>query len=195
MKPFSEIELVATAFSPAQFPQLKNASGQFIPHIALAGRSNVGKSSLINALTRSKIAKTSSVPGKTRSVNFYLIDQLFCLVDLPGYGYASTSKEEQREWSVLIDDYFKSQAPVVLCLLLIDARRGVQPLDTQFVNWMAPIPVRYVFTKVDCVSQQELDRLLAQYPAALPFSMKEGPLIQRFGKALYASAQTALNRP
>lgn len=127
------------------------------PQIAVLGRSNVGKSSLLNDLFQRKgMAKTSSVPGKTQLINFFIVDERLLFVDLPGYGYAKVSQKIQKEWSHYLEDYL-NQAPLNLALLLLDARREPSHLDEQMVEWLdaKEVPTILVLTKVDKLSSQE----------------------------------------
>src|SRR3990167_7295283 len=119
--PFSKAQFIASAFAEEQCPRLLDPSGNPMPEIALVGRSNVGKSSLINHLLRSpKLAKTSSIPGKTQSINFFSVDDRLALVDLPGYGYAKISKTIVQKWSSLIDSYLQKRSTLKALLFLID---------------------------------------------------------------------------
>ena len=129
------------------------------PQIALAGRSNVGKSSLINALAgRKKLAKVSATPGKTRSVNFYRVVPIgFYLVDLPGYGYARASHEERRKWASLLEHYLTKSQSLKALALLLDCRLTPQKLDLELATFVAScsLPVLPVLTKADKCSQRE----------------------------------------
>ncbi len=128
-----------------------------MPQIALLGRSNVGKSSLLNDLfQRQGMAKTSSTPGKTQLLNFFLVDEKLLCVDLPGYGYAKVAGRLQREWSSYMEDYLNT-APINLALLLLDVRRNPSDLDIQMYDWLVgqAIPTLLVLTKVDKVSKNE----------------------------------------
>lgn len=132
------------------------------PQIALSGRSNVGKSSLINSLLcRKSLARVSSVPGKTITVNFYDIDKKLYLVDLPGYGYARRSQESKKSWSSLTEDYFlknPSEDALRLVLQLIDIRTGPTDDDIMMINFMVEneIPFEVVATKTDKLSKSQL---------------------------------------
>ena len=127
-----------------------------IPEYAFIGRSNVGKSSLINMLTNNKkLAKTSSTPGKTRLINHFLINDTWHLVDLPGYGYAKASKSEKKEFQKLISDYFKIRKQLILAFVLIDSRHGAQKIDIEFMKWLTlnDIAFAIIFTKIDKLKQ------------------------------------------
>ena len=140
----------------AQFPREPR------PQIALSGRSNVGKSSLINTLLgRKSLARVSSAPGKTITVNFYDIDKKLYLVDLPGYGYAKRSQESKKSWSTLTEDYFlknPSEDALRLVLQLIDIRTGPTDDDIMMINFMVDhdIPFEVVATKTDKLSKTQL---------------------------------------
>ncbi len=127
-----------------------------IPEYAFIGRSNVGKSSLINMLTNNKkLAKTSSTPGKTRLINHFLIDDTWHLVDLPGYGYAKASKSEKKEFQKLISDYFKIRKQLTLAFVLIDSRHDAQKIDIEFMKWLTTNNIAFaiIFTKIDKLKQ------------------------------------------
>lgn len=126
------------------------------PEIALVGRSNVGKSSLINVLVqRRNLARTSNTPGKTRAVHFYDVDGRFFIVDLPGYGYARVSREEQRTWRALVEAYLEQRLSHVLLLQLVDLRHEPSAGDLQMAGWIRhfSIPYRVVATKADKVAR------------------------------------------
>lgn len=136
------------------------------PEIALSGRSNVGKSSLINTLLgRKSLARVSSAPGKTITINYYSIDNKIYLVDLPGYGYAKRSKESKRSWSSLTEDYFlknPSSDAIKLVIQLIDIRTGPTEDDVMMINWMIDMGVPFVVvtTKTDKLSKSQLNTAL-----------------------------------
>jgi GTP-binding protein len=148
-------ELVTSASSAAGFP----AEGT--PEIALLGRSNVGKSSLLNRLVqRRKLARTSHTPGRTRLVNFFRVlrpEGELRLVDLPGYGWAKVSKQERRAWQALVEGYLAERASLRLAVLLLDARRDPGPDEIDLLPWLAErgIPVLGVLTKLDRLSARE----------------------------------------
>jgi GTP-binding protein len=127
-----------------------------IPEIALVGRSNVGKSSLINKiLNRRNLAKSSSTPGKTRTINFYLINQSFHLVDLPGYGYAKVSRTEQQKWGQIIEKYLKTRKQLRGVIQLLDIRHEPTENDGLMLEWLGhyDIPILIVATKADKISR------------------------------------------
>jgi GTP-binding protein len=129
-----------------------------IPQIAIVGRSNVGKSSLINYLVgNSKLAKVSSSPGKTRLINLFKINDKFYLVDLPGYGYAKVSKSEQERWSHMMEDYLNNSQDLKHIFLLMDIRREPNELDQQMSLWIqsAAIPCTIIATKCDKISKSK----------------------------------------
>jgi len=126
--------------------------------IAFLGRSNVGKSSLMNSLLGVKgLARTSSTPGRTQSLNFFLINEEFYFVDLPGYGYAKASKDKRHEWGKLIEKYLAERKQLVLSILIVDARHEPSPLDLQMKSWLQHfgLPYLVVSTKVDKLSANE----------------------------------------
>ena len=127
-----------------------------LPEYAFIGRSNVGKSSLINMLTNNKkLAKTSSKPGKTRLINHFLIDSSWHLVDLPGYGYAIASKSEKKNFQKLITDYFINRNQLISAFILVDVRHEAQKIDVEFMRWLTINKVAFsiVFTKIDKLKQ------------------------------------------
>ncbi len=127
-----------------------------LPEYAFIGRSNVGKSSLINMLTNNKkLAKTSSKPGKTRLINHFLIDSSWHLVDLPGYGYARASKSEKKNFQKLITDYFINRNQLISAFILVDVRHEAQKIDVEFMRWLTinKIAFSIVFTKIDKLKQ------------------------------------------
>ncbi len=149
-----------------------------LPEIAFAGRSNVGKSSLINAITgRKALARTSHTPGRTQQLNFFEINGQFNLVDMPGYGYAKVSKTQKKEWKVLIRSYLKGRTTLRACFVLIDSRHGIKDVDLEIMDLMdeAGVNYRVVLTKIDKANKEELDKIvektekaLLKRPAAFP---------------------------
>lgn len=136
------------------------------PEFAFIGRSNVGKSSLINMLTNNKkLAKTSSTPGKTQLINHFEINEKWYLVDLPGYGYAKVSKVNRNMFEKFISEYLLERKPLVNTFVLIDSRLSPQKIDVEFMNWCGEkgIPFSIVFTKIDKLSSSELQKNLTTY--------------------------------
>ncbi len=155
---YIEANLLKTAVSKEQYPDT------LVPEIAFVGRSNVGKSSLINCLTnRSKLARTSSTPGKTATINFYSIDKdRYRLVDLPGYGYAKVSKQELEKWSDMIDTYLSARYNLVQVIQLVDARHAPSKDDITMNNWIrhynhTPIVIA---TKIDKLKKSQIEKNL-----------------------------------
>ncbi|MGY5352444.1 ribosome biogenesis GTP-binding protein YihA/YsxC [Wenyingzhuangia sp. IMCC45533] len=137
-----------------------------LPEYAFIGRSNVGKSSLINMLTdRNKLAKTSSTPGKTQLINHFKINQNWFLVDLPGYGYARVSKTIKKEFQSFITDYFKQRKELVCTFVLIDSRHTPQKIDIDFMVFLAEneIPFAIIFTKTDKLKPKAISQNIAKY--------------------------------
>jgi GTP-binding protein len=147
-----QAEFVTSAVSENDFPQ------EGIPEIVFAGRSNVGKSSLINRLVgKAKLARTSSTPGKTQSINFYRINGAFFFIDLPGYGYAKAGKAAVQKWKKLIEQYFGKRSAIVLVIQLVDSRMPPTNLDLGLSEWLAElkIPRMLVATKSDKISNNQ----------------------------------------
>ncbi len=173
-------QFLRAAADPAQFPP----AGP--PEIAFLGRSNVGKSSLINSLVGEKMAKTSSSPGRTRTINFFEIrrpgqprpDMLF--VDLPGYGYAKLPRELTAEWPKFIEPYLVRRPSLVLCVVLVDINIAPQPKDLELIRWLRHVgrPFLIVATKSDRLSGNQLTQALKTFAAEfqtdspLPFSTR-----------------------
>lgn len=131
------------------------------PEYAFIGRSNVGKSSLINLLTsREKLAKTSGTPGKTQLINHFLINNQWYLVDLPGYGFAKVSQSQRKAWERMIEDYLRKRPNLMNVFVLVDSRHTPQKLDIDFINQLGEwnIPFQIVFTKADKNTQLETSR-------------------------------------
>ncbi len=149
-----------------------------LPEYAFIGRSNVGKSSLINMLTNhKKLAKTSGTPGKTQLVNHFLINDNWYLVDLPGYGYAKSSKKARKEWQHMIDNYLLTRENLLCTFVLIDLRHSLQKNDLEFMTWMAEkqLPFAIVFTKSDKLSKQSLPKNLKKLKADILEHWEELP--------------------
>jgi len=151
-----------------------------LPEFAFIGRSNVGKSSLINMLTnRKRLAKTSGKPGKTQLINHFLINESWHLVDLPGYGYARVSKKDKKEFQQYIRDYFSERKQLVNAFVLIDIRLDPQPIDLAFMEWMGTqeIPFSIIFTKADKLSARTIEPTVTKYlNTLLEDAWEEAPL-------------------
>ncbi len=167
-----ECRFLVSAVEPAQIPEFD------LPEVAFAGRSNVGKSSLVNALTgRKTLARTSNTPGRTRQLNFFDLGGRLILVDLPGYGYARASKRDIKAWTGFTRAYLKGRPGLRRVCLLIDARHGIKPVDREIMSELDTAAVSYqlVPTKADKPKPAELDAVLravaaeaAKHPAAHP---------------------------
>lgn len=141
-----------------------------LPEYAFIGRSNVGKSSLINMLTNHKgLAKTSSKPGKTQLINHFLINKEWYLVDLPGYGYAKVSKQSKKTFQQFITDYFKKRRELVNAFVLVDIRHEPQKIDLEFMQWLGEnaIPFAIVFTKADKLTEKQIQEHVTSYSEIL----------------------------
>ena len=146
----------------AAYGTSKQIPGGVLPEIAVCGRSNVGKSSLLNKLMyRKNLAKVSSKPGKTATVNFYQIDKKINLVDLPGYGYAAKAKSEKERWSELIDGYFDQDRPFAMVLSLVDIRHEATKLDIAMMSYLLSreLPFAVVLTKADKLSRNQQNKM------------------------------------
>ncbi len=140
-------------------PTLAHCPAADRPEFCLAGRSNVGKSSLVNALTRSKkLAKTSNVPGKTREMNYFMMNDAWYLVDLPGYGYAKVSKKEQERWGRAMENYLLNRKSLYLVFVIVDIRHGALANDIDMMYWLASnnIPFAICLNKADKVSSSKI---------------------------------------
>ena len=177
------VNLKMTAGFASQFPT------DAIPQVALSGRSNVGKSSLINTLLgRKSLARVSATPGKTITVNFYEVDKKLFLVDLPGYGFAARNHENQKQWSALTDGYFTKNKNIDLVrgvVQLIDSRAGITRDDAMMLEWMnsSGFPYIVVITKIDklnkteraaCIEKINADERIAEGTPIIPFSSLKG---------------------
>jgi GTP-binding protein len=161
---------VISASKPSEFPK------EDLPEIAVVGRSNVGKSSLINALTgQDGLARTSRTPGRTRLVNWFEIDGKFHMVDLPGYGYAEVSRDMRESWRPLIEAYLADRKSLAGVLLLIDVRRGAQDEELDFVPWLEAkeIPIVVALTKADKLPKNK--RMLEVMKAKKALGLKRDP--------------------
>ncbi|WP_196885342.1 ribosome biogenesis GTP-binding protein YihA/YsxC [Aureivirga sp. CE67] len=150
-----------------------------IPEYAFIGRSNVGKSSLINMLTgRSSLAKTSSTPGKTQLINHFKINDQWFLVDLPGYGYAQVSKTKRQTFQKFIKDYFVQREQLVCSFVLVDSRHSPQKIDVEFMQWLGEngIPFGIIFTKADKLKSSQLNKNIQAYKKELLKTWEELPI-------------------
>jgi GTP-binding protein len=142
-------EFVLSAKEPAHYPPA------VLPEIAFAGRSNVGKSSLINTLlNRKKLARTSNTPGRTQEINFFRINDRFAFIDLPGYGYAKVPESIRKQWGPMVETYLRERSTLWLVVLILDVRRDPSEEDLQLIDWLPlyQIPFLIVLTKTDKVS-------------------------------------------
>ena len=150
------------------------------PEFAFIGRSNVGKSSLINLIMdRKGLAKISSKPGKTQTINHFLVNDKWYLVDLPGYGFASVSQTTREKWSGMMEQYFLNRENLVCVFVLVDSRIEPQPSDLDFINWIGgnDIPLIVIMTKIDKLSRNELAKSVARFKNELLKTWGELPVI------------------
>ena len=153
----SSARFVKSATRPAEFPRDQR------PEIAFCGRSNIGKSSLLNTLTKAHgLARTSSSPGRTQTINFFLIDERFYFVDLPGYGYAKVPKAVKESWGAMIENYLQDRNQLKLALMLVDSRMPPVESDMMMKQWLDHhrIPNAVVLTKTDKISRNQLNQAL-----------------------------------
>ncbi|MDE3168379.1 MAG: YihA family ribosome biogenesis GTP-binding protein [Acidobacteriota bacterium] len=183
-------EFVVSSGKPDSFPRDR------LPEIAFLGRSNVGKSSLINALTGSrKLAFTSSTPGRTQTINFYRIDGKLYFVDLPGYGYARVPAEFAGQWKVLIEEYLRKRETLRLSCLILDARRGWMERDLDLKRWLDHYgrPYLVVATKTDKLNQSELEHgmraIREEGVEPMPFSAVKGRGVREIWQAITTTLQ------
>lgn len=179
----SKAEFIGSAVRADQYPK----GG--LPEVALVGRSNVGKSSFINSmLGRKNLARTSSKPGKTATLNFYQVEEHFLFVDLPGYGYAAVSKKEKEAWGAMIETYLKKREPLRLVIQLVDIRHPPGELDRTTREWLRHLQVSslVVATKADKISRGAWAKHLRQ--------IREGLSLQGSKELLLYSAETKEGR-
>ncbi|HEY9420786.1 MAG TPA: ribosome biogenesis GTP-binding protein YihA/YsxC, partial [Thermoanaerobaculia bacterium] len=144
----------------AEFVRSAHGSGDYLhdgrPEVAFVGRSNVGKSSLLNRLLgRKALARVSSTPGRTQAVNYFLVNRRIYFVDLPGYGYAKAGKEARKEWAARVEGYLREALPAALVVLLVDGNVGATPLDVQAYQYLSGLGAKFVIaaTKIDRISR------------------------------------------
>lgn len=153
------VEFIASGPSVDKLPTVRDESGNILPEIAVLGRSNVGKSSLLNMIFNSKgLVKTSSTPGKTRAINIFAQKDTLAFADLPGYGYAAVSNEIQKDWAPMIKGYFEKRQSLTVTLFLFDIRRDPNEEDRRLMQWLAEQEkaVILVITKTDKVSKGQV---------------------------------------
>lgn len=151
----NEVNFIGSFERESQCPQ------DMVPEYAFIGRSNVGKSSLINMLCNHKgLAKVSNTPGKTQTINYFRVDSAWHLVDLPGYGYAKISKKMREKWEDMIERYLITRPQLQCVFVLLDSRHSLQKIDLEFINWMGDrrVPFVIVYTKTDKLSQKHVDK-------------------------------------
>ncbi|MCE9587094.1 MAG: ribosome biogenesis GTP-binding protein YihA/YsxC [Verrucomicrobia bacterium] len=169
---------ILTAAFKASSPDLASCPESALPEFALIGRSNVGKSSLINMLTRSQgLAKVSQVPGKTQLINFFTINNTWNLVDLPGYGYAKVGKKERGKFSAFVSDYLQHRPNLRGTFVLIDSRLSPQAMDLEFLNWMVGcgLPLILAFTKTDTLSKGAVQKNIETFLVSMREITEEEP--------------------
>jgi len=191
-------EFMLSAVSAAQFPKAS------VPEIAFLGRSNVGKSSLVNALVGAKAAKVSSTPGRTRAINFFEVSgerraPKMVFADLPGYGFAKISKSISAEWPGFIEPYLATRETLALCICIVDSNVPVRPNDRQLLDWLRSVDreLLVVATKVDRLSGNERTRNLAalkrelEFDEIVPVSAKTGYGIEELWRKIGEAGSTA----
>jgi len=162
----------------SSFADVKKCPPPDKPEFAFIGRSNVGKSSLINTLTNSKkLAKTSVTPGKTQTINHFLINEAWYLVDLPGYGYASVSRSTRQGFGKMIENYVLKRENLSCLFILIDCRLEPQKIDLSFIHWTGDkgVPIAIIFTKADKLSKGDLQKNINQFKKRLLEDWEELP--------------------
>ena len=162
MKAFSQAEFLASSAGPADMPPPGS------PEIAFAGRSNVGKSSAINALAgRKRLAFTSKTPGRTQTINFFRLGEKALLVDLPGYGYAKVPQAVRAQWRILVGSYITSRETLAGVVLVMDARHPLTDLDLQLIHFLGDVPLLALLSKADKLARKQQADTLASVKASL----------------------------
>lgn len=171
-------------FQSARFvtsaPSLRDCPDESLPEFCFAGRSNVGKSSLLNKMTnKRKLARTSNTPGKTQQMNYYNIDDVCYFVDLPGFGFAKVPEKERKKWGKYIQEYLKKRSTLRLILHLVDLRHPPSKLDEEFFFWMASneMPFAVILTKADKLSKNKQNQSVARTRKILRSMNIEVPMI------------------
>ena len=170
----NEAKFITSAVRREQYPYPE------LPEVAFSGRSNVGKSSMINCLlSRHRLARTSSTPGHTRLINFYLVNRRWYFVDLPGYGYAKVPVEVRRSWKRIVEEYLESRKQLKLVVIIIDLRRGLEEDELNFLLWLKEqeIPALVVATKADKVKKSQRPKAISKIKAQLK-EFPEVPVIE-----------------
>ena len=169
---------ITSAVFQASSPDLATCPESGLPEFAFIGRSNVGKSSLINMLTRKEgLAKVSRIPGKTRLINFFTINNTWSLVDLPGYGYAKVGKKERGSFSAFVADYLQHRPNLLGTFVLIDSRLSPQRLDLEFLGWLVGcgLPFVLAFTKTDKLTDKAVQKNIEAFLASMREISEEPP--------------------
>ncbi|MFZ4777938.1 MAG: ribosome biogenesis GTP-binding protein YihA/YsxC [Terrimicrobiaceae bacterium] len=171
---------ITSAIFHSSAPDLESCPESDSPEFAFIGRSNVGKSSLINSLTREgDLAKVSRVPGKTRLINFFTINKTWSLVDLPGYGYAKVGRKERGKFSSFVADFLQYRPNLRGTFVLIDSRLSPQEIDLEFLHWMVGcgLPFVLIFTKADKLSDKEAQKNIEAFMSSFQEISEERPEI------------------
>jgi GTP-binding protein len=182
---------ISSAVFDCSAPNLDFCPDESLPEFAFIGRSNVGKSSLLNLIVgQHRLAKVSDLPGKTRLLNFFVVNGRWRLVDLPGYGYAHGSQTERSDFNVAVADYLEQRQTLRHTFVLIDSRLPSQKIDRAFLDWIAAagLPFSVVFTKIDKQSASQTQASIARFKAEVLAPLRAGPQI------FLASAKTKAGR-
>ena len=193
--------IIRSALFAGSFPSIAGCPKGQLPEYAFIGRSNVGKSSLINMITGMKgLAKTSGTPGKTRLLNYFLINESWHLVDLPGYGFAKVSQTVRAGWETMIREYLSGRKQLATVFVLVDSRIDPMSSDLKFIDWLGEkqIPLVLVFTKTDKLTKKKLkdqtalfqDRLLQSWAELPPFILSSAENKTGRGEILRHISQT-----
>ena len=175
---------------------VSNCPNNLLPEYAFIGRSNVGKSSLINMLTnQKKLAKTSGRPGKTQLINHFIINEKWYLVDLPGYGYARVSKKTKKTFQAFIKAYFKERKQLVCAFVLVDIRHKPQEIDLKFMQWLAENEIAFsiIFTKSDKLKSNDIQNKITSYKGIVEEIWEEMPNYFITSSTKYVGKESLLN--